>query len=81
MAWVFVRGAERLQCEARHSGWAGDCELVLLSPDGTTQVERYPDQAALLRRQFELIRAWKAQGWREIEPGAEFEELSGVRRG
>jgi hypothetical protein len=80
MAWVFVRGAERLQCEARNSGWAGDCELVLLLADGTTQVERYPDQAALLRRQFELIRAWKAQGWREIEPDTEIEELSGVRR-
>jgi hypothetical protein len=81
VAWLFVRGTERRHCEARNSGFAGDCELVLILPDGTRQVERYPDQAALLRRQFELIRAWKAQGWREVEPDGEVEELSGVRRG
>ncbi len=80
MGWSFVRGAERLHCEARNGGQAGHCELELILPDGVTQVERYPDQAALLRRQYELIRAWKAQGWRELEADAEAEELSGARK-
>ena len=81
MGWSFVRGAERVECEARGSREAGPCQLVLTLPGGVKQVEQYPDQAALLRRQFELIRAWKAQGWQEAETGieAEAELLSGAR--
>jgi hypothetical protein len=35
-----------------------------------SRVERYTEHAALLRRQHELLTAWKAQGWRELEPEA-----------
>ena len=79
MGWSFARGDERRHCEARTGSRPGGCELVLILPDGTTQVERYPDQAALLRRQYELIRAWQAQGWREIEPEMEAAAVPGVR--
>lgn len=81
MAWSFVRGTERLECEARSSRQAGTRELVITLQDGVRQVEQYPDHAALLRRQFELIRAWKAQGWREIDAqaGVEAEALAGGR--
>lgn len=81
VGWSFVRGTERVECEARPGCEAGPYQLVLTLPGGVKQVEQYPDQAALLRRQFELIRAWKAQGWREVEAGAEAEAelLSGAR--
>jgi hypothetical protein len=40
-----------------------------------TRVERYTERAGMLRRQHELLCAWKAQGWRELE-----EEPAGIRR-
>lgn len=78
MGWLFVRGTEQLHCESRVGGREGACELVLTLPHGIRQVEQYPDRAALLRRQYELIRAWKAQGWRELDADVASEELSGV---
>jgi hypothetical protein len=66
MTWLFAKGDERQSCETREASlWY---ELVVTSPDGKARVERYTERAALLRRQHELVCAWKAQGWRELEP-------------
>ena len=43
-------------------------ELIITSPEGVVRVERYTERAGMLRRQHELLCAWKAQGWREMEP-------------
>jgi len=68
MTWSFSKGRERMSCEAREAMlWY---ELVLTSPDGVVRVERYTERAGMLRRQHELLCAWKAQGWRELEPEA-----------
>lgn len=65
MIWTFARDNERMSCEAREAMlWY---ELVVTLPDGATRVERYTERAGMLRRQHELLCAWKAQGWRELE--------------
>jgi hypothetical protein len=42
-------------------------ELVVTLPTGVARVERYTERAAILRRQHELLTAWKAQGWQEVD--------------
>lgn len=69
MVWLFARGAERLRCETR-DGDTGSHHLAVTMPDGVERVEQYPDSAALIRRQCELVEAWKAQGWRELKAQA-----------
>lgn len=76
MALIVAKGDARLYCEARNGNRC--CELVIMHADGATRVEQYPDRAAMLRRQHELVRAWKAQGWHELE--AERVPVSTVRR-
>jgi hypothetical protein len=66
MTSIFTKGKQRISCEAREAMlWY---ELVVTEHDGIMRVERYTERAALLRRQHELFCAWKAQGWRELEP-------------
>ncbi|MEO5740627.1 MAG: hypothetical protein ABIS29_08545 [Vicinamibacterales bacterium] len=73
MIWVFAKGRQRQSCESREAMlWY---ELIVTAPDGASRVERYTERAGMLRRQTELLCAWKAQGWRELE-----EELAVVRR-
>jgi hypothetical protein len=63
---TFAKGDQRQSCEVREASlWY---ELVVTPPDGKARIERYTERAALLRRQHELLCAWKAQGWRELEP-------------
>ena len=58
-----------MSCEAREAMlWY---ELVVTGPDGVSRTERYTERAGMLRRQQELLCAWKAQGWRELQPEAE----------
>ena len=65
MILLMAKGDERLSCEAREAMlWY---ELVVTSPEGAVRVERYTERAGMLRRQHELLCAWKAQGWRELE--------------
>ena len=65
MIWTFAKGGQRTTCESREAMlWY---ELVVTSPDGVARVERYTERAQLLRRQHELLCAWKAQGWEEVE--------------
>ena len=62
---TFAKGNQRQSCDVHEASlWY---ELVITQPDGKGRVERYTERAALLRRQHELLTAWKAQGWREIE--------------
>ena len=73
MTWVFAKGSKRMSCEAREAMlWY---ELVITEPNGAARVERYTERVGMLRRQTELLCAWKAQGWRELE-----EEPAAVRR-
>ena len=66
MAWKFAKGGQRMICESREAMlWY---ELVITLPDGVARVERYTERAQLLRRQHELLCAWKAQGWEELGP-------------
>jgi hypothetical protein len=66
MIWNFAKGRQRMTCESREAMlWY---ELVVTSADGVARVERYTERAQLLRRQHELLCAWKAQGWEEVEP-------------
>ena len=62
---VFAKGAKRQSCDVQETSlWY---ELIICGPNGVSRVERYTERAAMLRRQHELMAAWKAQGWREIE--------------
>jgi hypothetical protein len=73
MTWLFAKGRQRMSCEAREAMlWY---ELIVTGPDGVARVERYTERAGMLRRQHELICAWKAQGWSELE-----NESAAVRR-
>jgi hypothetical protein len=63
---VFAKGQQRQSCELHEASlWY---ELITTAPNGVRRVERYTERAAMLRRQHELLTAWKAQGWRELEP-------------
>jgi hypothetical protein len=63
---VFAKGNQRQSCDEHEASlWY---ELVITLPNGTRREERYTERAAMLRRQHELFTAWKAQGWRELEP-------------
>jgi hypothetical protein len=42
-------------------------ELIVTAPNGAVRVERYTERAGMLKRQHELLCAWKTQGWRELE--------------
>jgi hypothetical protein len=72
MTLMFTKGGQRMSCEVREAMlWY---ELVITSADGAVRVERYTERAGMLRRQHELLCAWKAQGWCEVvavpEPAA-----------
>jgi hypothetical protein len=62
---IFAKGAQRQGCDVHEASlWY---ELVITGPNGVSRVERYTERAAMLRRQHELLTAWKAQGWRELD--------------
>jgi hypothetical protein len=62
---LFAKGDQRQSCDVHEASlWY---ELLITGPNGVKRVERYTERAAMLRRQHELLTAWKAQGWRELE--------------
>lgn len=66
MTWILAKGSLRISCEAREAMlWY---ELIVTEADGVTRVERYTERAGMVRRQHELLCAWKAQGWKELDP-------------
>jgi hypothetical protein len=66
MECVFSKAGQRVSCREREA--ADGIDLTITHPDGTISVEHYPHRGAALRRQHELICAWKAQGWTELQP-------------
>ncbi len=63
---LFAKGNQRQSCDVHEASlWY---ELIITEPSGKSRVERYTERAQMLRRQHELLTAWKAQGWRELEP-------------
>jgi hypothetical protein len=62
---LFAKGNQRQSCDVHEESlWY---ELIITEPSGKTRVERYTERAQMLRRQHELLAAWKAQGWRQLE--------------
>ena len=62
---LFAKDDQRQSCDVHEASlWY---ELIITGPNGVTRVERFTERAAMLRRQHELLAAWKAQGWRELE--------------
>jgi hypothetical protein len=73
MTSIFTKGKQRITCESREAMlWY---ELIITEANGVQRVERYTERAGMLRRQHELLCAWKAQGWKELDPTPE--EISG----
>ena len=65
MTAVLRKGKQQMTMEiCEHMLWY---ELIVTAADGKSRLERYTERAALLRRQHELLAAWKAQGWQELE--------------
>jgi hypothetical protein len=40
---------------------------LVVNENAREQIEDYDDLPGMLAREHELLRAWRAQGWREIE--------------
>ena len=68
MLWFFERQGARLLYEIRREGNGSGYELVVCYADGTREVERFDDSAALLRRSEELQRGLVQDGWRQQQP-------------
>lgn len=65
---LFAKGKQRQSCDVFEASlWY---ELTITDPGGKSRVERYTERAQMLRRQHELLTAWKAQGWRELQTDA-----------
>ncbi len=62
MIWVYVLGQERRVCETRLAGDGEGYELILGDSAGT-HVEGFRELPDLLRREHEILAAWRAQGW------------------
>ncbi len=70
MVWFFERDRHRLHYEIRHQPDGPAYELVITYPDGSQQVERMPDVAAVLALSERLHAELVSQGWRALTPRA-----------
>ncbi len=62
MVWFFERHGTYIRCETRDA-IEGGYELLVIDPDGSENVERFEDSAALTRRQRELDLHLADDGW------------------
>jgi hypothetical protein len=62
MVWFFERQGTYIRCETRDTS-EGGYELLVITPDGTENVERFEDSASLTRRQRELDSTFTHDGW------------------
>jgi len=62
MFWWFERKGEFLSRESRQAP-DGTFELCIVTPGGSERLERFRDAADLARRQAELEREVKSNGW------------------
>jgi hypothetical protein len=70
MVWFFERDRRRLHYEIRHQPDGPAYELVVTYPDGSQQIERFPDVAPLVALSERLYAELVAQGWRALTPRA-----------
>jgi len=62
----FERAGRRLRCETRLNP-AGDGYGLVICEDQAERIERFQRIADLLAREHELLTAWRAIGWRQID--------------
>jgi len=62
MIWFFERKGLYVRCETRKTA-DGAYELVITKADGTEDVERFDDSAALAKRQVEIEQGLTSEGW------------------
>jgi hypothetical protein len=62
--YFFRRGDAALTCEARLNPDGTGYQLVIIE-NGVKRIETFAELRDLLAREHELVRAWRAQGWRD----------------
>jgi hypothetical protein len=65
--YFFVRGSEKRICEMRLHPDRNGYELIVREGE-QEHVEQFGTLESILRREHELVQAWRATGWRLIEP-------------
>ena len=64
MVWFYERNGCFLRFETRDAaGGPAIYELVISNPDGTENVERFPDSESMVHRQLELESQLTTNGW------------------
>jgi len=69
MLYFLRRGDDALSYETRLRDDGPGYELVI-SRNGETHAEQFESLSQLLTREHELLQAWRAQGWRDVQRGA-----------
>jgi len=62
--YFFRRGDSTLTCETRLNPQGPGYQLVLTESEHE-RIENFAELRNLLAREHELLRAWRAQGWRD----------------
>jgi hypothetical protein len=62
--YFFRRGDAALTCETRLNPQGPGYQLVI-TESAHERIENFAELRKLLAREHELLRAWRAQGWRE----------------
>lgn len=82
MIWFFERRDLRLHYEIRRQPDGPGFELLITYPDGTQDLERYADPAAVLDRSRSLQNVLLKAGWRHPRPRLRMRApAAGQRRG
>ena len=67
--YFFRRGEESRTVETRLNPNGLGYELVIIEKD-TSRIEAFATLAPVLEREYDLLHAWRAQGWREVRAPA-----------
>jgi hypothetical protein len=65
VVYFFRRGGEAITCETRLDPDGPGFQLVI-TEHNTSRIEQFDALPELLAREHELLRAWRAQGWRDV---------------
>jgi len=63
MIWLYERGPEVLRIETRFNNASSQYELVWHRPDGSSESERFPTEAAFRARLASVEAALKTEHW------------------
>ena len=63
MLWVFQRGAESQQLETRYDNDTAEYVLIIHSPNGSQQVERFADAVTFGKRLESLEQQLAGEHW------------------